>query len=457
MEQFISFIANNMFMFDLLSVSLCSLIKFEKRKFWYITMPILAVCCVVLSYYSVQLITLILSPSIFRTFLSYAAQFLLLILAMLCIYRMNFAKSIFVATYAYFIQHLTFCFDRVVRGELKIDNIMVIVTHFLILLAFVISFWVLYFHRINSQGMDKINLWQASIVSAVLLIVCIYLNSHSQEAGEDSNSYRLAIIFCCLCGILLQFCMYSVSYTKISKQQLQQLYDEKAKQFEISKENISIINVKVHDLKHLINEYHASGKIDNDSLKDMKEVIDTYDARINTTHNQALDTVLTEKSLLCKKKGITFTALCEGKNIGFINPTDLYIFFANAIDNAMEATERIDDPNYKVISITAHQKEQMYYICLRNYYKEEPKFDNRGQLITTKSDKASHGFGSKSMEMFINKYNGEIDFNKANGVFSLNAVIPLSTNEKGIEIKQHKFNFKKWAKEIWLKFLEEFK
>lgn len=457
MDELTSLIGDNMFMLDLLFVSFLSLIKFEKRKFWFISMPILGMLCVVLSYYSSQLLTKIMPSGVARQFVAYALQFIYLIAILVAIYKANISKSIFIATYAYFIQHFTFCLDRVMRGELRLENIGVVLSHFGILLAVTLTYWIFYFHKITSYGMDKINLFQATLISLVLLFVCIFLNSYSQEQGEDSVTYRLAIIFCCFVGILLQFCLYSVSYTKISKQQLKQFYEEKAKQFEISKENISIINVKVHDLKHLMNEYHELGKIDEKSLSDMKNVIDTYDARVDTTHNQALDTILTEKSLLCKKKGITFTALCEGRNIDFINQTDLYIFFANAIDNSMEAIEKIEDRDYKVISVTARQKEEMYYICIRNYYKDEPRFDVKGQLVTSKTNKTYHGFGSKSMEMFINKYNGEIDFIKNDGVFTLNAVIPIKIDEGALENSRARFDFKKTAKRLLRKLVEEFK
>ncbi|MCB5392606.1 GHKL domain-containing protein, partial [Eggerthella lenta] len=60
-----------------------------------------------------------------------------------------------------------------------------------------------------------------------------------------------------------------------------------------------------------------------------------------------------------------------------------------------------------------------------NYYaaNHEPIFKN-GMPVTTKTDKANHGLGTRSIAWQVRKYHGELTMNAANEVFSQGIVIP---------------------------------
>ena len=45
--------------------------------------------------------------------------------------------------------------------------------------------------------------------------------------------------------------------------------------------------------------------------------------------------------------------------------------------------------------------------------------------VTTKTDKANHGLGTRSIAWQVRKYHGELTMNAANEVFSLGIVIPI--------------------------------
>ena len=58
------------------------------------------------------------------------------------------------------------------------------------------------------------------------------------------------------------------------------------------------------------------------------------------TGNEILDTILTEKSLICENSGIHINCVADGSLLAFMNPVDLYTLFGNALDNAIEAGEK---------------------------------------------------------------------------------------------------------------------
>ena len=49
--------------------------------------------------------------------------------------------------------------------------------------------------------------------------------------------------------------------------------------------------------------------------------------------------------------------------------------------------------------------------------------------MTTKQDKAYHGFGVKSMRRITEKYDGDLSMNAEDGVFTLNILFPLKTEK----------------------------
>lgn len=48
------------------------------------------------------------------------------------------------------------------------------------------------------------------------------------------------------------------------------------------------------------------------------------------------------------------------------------------------------------------------YIAVRNTYAEKNPFDKYDNLISTKESPAKHGFGIRSIERVVNKYNGNM-------------------------------------------------
>ncbi len=70
----------------------------------------------------------------------------------------------------------------------------------------------------------------------------------------------------------------------------------------------------------------------------------------------------------------------------------------------------------------------MLGIHVENWFEGEPPEMKDGLPVTTKDDAAYHGFGTVSMKMIAQKYGGNLFFSVRNGMFSLDAVIPVGKN-----------------------------
>lgn len=278
-------------------------------------------------------------------------------------------------------------------------------------------------------GKEEVQITNLSLlgISAVILFVDILLNSFIIYIDEGySREYSLIVgIYNLLSCFMVLYIQYSLINTKKLKDELftvSQLLHQSQERYESSQENINLINLKCHDLKHQIREYAIKGSLDKDSIKEMENIISIYDSNVKTG-NEALDLILTEKSLLCQKQDIKLTCLADCSKLSFISNTDLYSIFGNAIDNAIEAVIKINDKEKRNINLIVRNVKTFVSISVENYYSGEIKFDKDGLPITTKSNKDYHGFGMKSIKIIVEKYGGDMSVTAKDGIFSLNIML----------------------------------
>ena len=152
--------------------------------------------------------------------------------------------------------------------------------------------------------------------------------------------------------------------------------------------------------------------------------MDVYDSVVKSG-NDALDTILTEKSLYCEKHGITLSCIADGAALDFVEPTDLYSFFGNALDNAIEAVERMADPERRSIGLVVRRTGDMVSIHVENYFDGNISFGGEGLPNTRKPDEANHGFGVRSMRMIAESLGGSLTCRTQEDVFHLDALLPI--------------------------------
>lgn len=76
---------------------------------------------------------------------------------------------------------------------------------------------------------------------------------------------------------------------------------------------------------------------------------------------------------------------------------DICSLFGNALDNAITSTEKIENPEKRLIHVMVSREKGFLRIKIENSFQGELKMKN--QLpVTTKEDRRYHGFGVKSMK-----------------------------------------------------------
>lgn len=189
-------------------------------------------------------------------------------------------------------------------------------------------------------------------------------------------------------------------------------YKEKT---EIQERNMEIINLKCHDMKHQLRALLEGQNLDPEFIEETQKAISIFDAQVKTG-NDALDTLLTQKSLLCDARKIQLTVMLDGSALGFMSVQDINSFFGNAIDNAIEYLSTIEEEK-RFIRISAHTQGNMFSIRVENYCDASLQFRKDGLPLTTKEDDGYHGFGTKSIKNIAQKYDGDASFSKLDDLF----------------------------------------
>lgn len=282
--------------------------------------------------------------------------------------------------------------------------------------------------QLDVQVLRRMPLNKVAGIWFLMCLGCLELNAYASDSNQTSTAYYLAVLLLDLLGLLYQKSLYQFAGLERENESIQMLLAQGDKQYRTARENMEQVNIKCHDLRHQIRHFRQEGRIDEHALNDMEQVIQAYDTTVRTG-NPALDVILTEKSLSCRSKGIGFTCMAEGSGLAYMEPADLYALFGNALENAIEATEQLEDPAQKQIAITVRPVNGFYSILIQNYTRVPLKLEH-GLPQTSKADPQNHGYGVRSMQLLVEKYGGELSFRQEGEIVSLYLLLPCRSAEK---------------------------
>ena len=239
---------------------------------------------------------------------------------------------------------------------------------------------------------------------------------------------RFYSMACCVVMLFLIFATFREGGLKYDLNVIEQLERKRSEQYEMSRESIDIINNKCHDLKKLIGIITASkAHIPDAELEAINRELETYDAIVKTG-NKAFDTIVTEKSLYCNGNGIKLSIVADVKSLDFIGDIDMYSLFGNILDNAIEATLKLDESR-RSISVVVRDVKGFVSVHAENCYDGEELSFKNGIPQTTKKDASQHGFGVLSIRRIAKKYGGSISVAAEDGIFTVDVLIPISIGE----------------------------
>lgn len=299
----------------------------------------------------------------------------------------------------------------------------------LYLICYISAYWLLFvtFGKKIKKGSDMHIKSPAlfGIISSGLFVDIIINSLVMYYVSDHAAGSAIANITNMLCCLLLLGCLFGQLYTSDIKGELdfvKRLWQQEKEQYEISRANIDLINIKCHDMRHKIRAI-TKNNLSDEEIDEIEQSISIYDSAVKTG-NEALDVILTEKSLRCNGADILFTCVADGGLLDFMSESDIYSLFGNIMDNAIDATAKITEPDGRTIGLKIRTVGEFVSINAKNTFAGEIELDARGLPKTTKPDGNYHGFGMKSIAYLAEKYGGNLAVAAEDGVFNLNLLFP---------------------------------
>ena len=268
----------------------------------------------------------------------------------------------------------------------------------------------------------------ATGIGAFIMGNISFVSSKTPFSASDSMLYvRTLVDFGGMLMLMTQMGRRNELAIKNENDAINQLFQKQYEQYKLAIDNSELLRREMHDMKH----YLAALKGEEDPgkreevLADMEQAIAIQESFMNTG-NQVLDVILTTKSLQCEKQHIMLNAMIDGDILSGIHVKDLCSLFGNILDNAIEATQQVQEMDKRIISLSCRQKNQFIIIECENYSDNPPdQVSSRALPQTTKGDNVRHGFGLKSIQKVAEKYGGAMTIRVESGWFKLKVLLAI--------------------------------
>ena len=304
-----------------------------------------------------------------------------------------------------------------------------------LILVYAVIFTILALMELNlKKDLEELHITRRELRVVIIIAASVfamsnlsYLDQHGLFSGTFVMDIFIIRTLVDLSGIAVLYA-YHVQVKEIQirfeKETLHNIMEMQYKNYQLSKENIDIVNRKYHDLKHQINLLKTQAYVGKSTsyLEKMEREIRVYETQ-NKTGNQILDAVLTNKAMICQNKEIELKFIVDGGALSFMEDMDVSALFGNMLDNAIESAEKQQEKQKRLIWLYVTKEKQFVRIRTENYCDEKVRFKN-GMPVTTKKDRRLHGYGMKSIKSTVEKYHGSVVAAQENNWFELKILLP---------------------------------
>ena len=273
------------------------------------------------------------------------------------------------------------------------------------------------------------------IVWAVLFVVFPFIPA-AMDSADTTLELRygvMSVIYAAMLVILglaapVLLVIFSAERSMLEKNRSQEAYLAAELEYigQYKKKQVETNRFR-HDIKNnlaltqmMLDEGHVEEA--REHLKDMLGKVSSLSPKY-VTGDEMLDIIISMKADKMDELNIRFTL--DGVADGGLQmkPMDMCSIFANALDNAIEAASKCEEP---FVSFSIKRTDKFFVIKITN--SAEKKIDI-GKLLSTsgytsKSDKDHHGFGLMNVRRAVEDYNGILKAESDEKSFTLSILMP---------------------------------
>lgn len=184
-----------------------------------------------------------------------------------------------------------------------------------------------------------------------------------------------------------------------------------------------------HDMK---NHFAVAGELlKEECYAEAREYFEQLSGHMETRNrkfckNGIVNALLNLKYNTAVDQGVdTFFNISIDDMLG-IDEISLCTIFANTLDNAVEACERIEECEKRKLSVKARYTENGYFSYEICNSKVNEIREKKGRFLTNKEDKKSHGLGLLSVREIVTRYQGTMDVSYTENEFRVIILIQVT-------------------------------
>jgi sensor histidine kinase YesM len=276
----------------------------------------------------------------------------------------------------------------------------------------------------NGERVPNSNWFSIALIPVSSLYVILLL---FQAKGIAVIQVMIGVVLIVLINFAT-FYLYDVVTAAISDKMQSMLIVEQNKyydkQLEMIKTSLQTTRTIRHDLKnHMfsIRSLIESGDT-KETLNYISEIMDDIGARKDNsaTGNTVIDSIVNFKLQEAEQNGIKTNLDLKIPERLEIPSFDMTVILGNLLDNALKAVCMVKDNPY--INLKMKYDKGRLMIQTDNPYQGEIVEDN-GKVLTTDEDKENHGIGLQSVKKVIQKYDGIMNIDHTDNIFSVSLLM----------------------------------
>lgn len=286
--------------------------------------------------------------------------------------------------------------------------------------------------------------------TGTVFCVCLRILLVTMEEGQPRFLYDSYPLLMGVVPVMLLLCLYSILYSVRLSRELRELHEERnrsvilGQQLESMEEHLretervyAGVRTMKHDMKNqiaviteLMDHSQARAELQN-YLEQMNNTLSALDFPCRTG-NAAVDTLVGIKYHEMRER--IPDALFQHEELLIptglkISSMDLSLILGNALDNAIEACQRMNERAGKAVEppwirVSTMMKESYFFLEIANSFDGELRYSaGREFPETEKEDSSLHGIGLQSIQSAARKYHGGVDWKAEEKVFTLTVML----------------------------------
>lgn len=154
----------------------------------------------------------------------------------------------------------------------------------------------------------------------------------------------------------------------------------------------------------------------------LQSSVNAIAAPVTNCDNMLINALLNDKLGMAKQDGVELRLCVMVPAVLNMANVDLCILLGNLLDNAAEACAQMGSDAKRFIDVDIRLVSDILCIDVSNPYKGEVKY-KASKYFSTKDNSDIHGLGLSNVKQIVSKYNGRLNIDHDNNIFSVSVYI----------------------------------